>query len=295
MRSTLFLLFLLVSNTALGQMTDADKKATLAFITSLQDQNSGAYKVDAAAKPSLRATAGAVRALKFLGEPVEKLPSKDKTAAFIKQCQDPMSGGFSEPDGKPDVTITSVGIMAYTTVIPLVPMTPMMENYGRAQGYLKSNAKTFEDVRIGAAALESAGIRHAGFEGDWIKIADAQLNNDGTAGKGDGRARDTASVVAMKLRLGYPVANKPKVIEAILSGQRADGGWGKADAQASDLETTYRVMRALMLLKEKPKDSKVLNAWLAKHRNPDGGYALEPGKPSSMSAVYYVTAITSFQ
>ena len=79
--------------------------------------------------------------------------------------------------------------------------------YPRSLDYLKANASTFEEVRIGAAALDSLPKKPVWIDA-WIKLADTQLNNDGTAGKVDGQARDTASVAAMKLRLGYPLANK---------------------------------------------------------------------------------------
>ena len=38
---------------------------------------------------------------------------REKNAAFVLSCYDPKTGGFADaPDGKPDVTITSVGVMA---------------------------------------------------------------------------------------------------------------------------------------------------------------------------------------
>ena len=43
------------------------------------------------------------------------------------------------------------------------------------------------------------------------------------------------------------------------------------------------MMRALMLLKEKPKDVKKLREFIDAHRNKDGGYATKPGDKSSMS------------
>ncbi|CAN5322917.1 hypothetical protein BH11PLA2_BH11PLA2_00840 [soil metagenome] len=284
-----FVAVLFLHGFASAQLTDAEKKATLSYIVTLQDLATGAYKVEPGGKPGLRATSGAVRSFGYIGAKKfgVELPNLDKTRAFVLASMDPMGGGWQEPGGKPDVTITSIGLMTAAEIgFPA-------GTYPRSLDYLKANAATFEDVRIGAAAMDSLKKKPEWVDA-WIKLANAQLNNDGTAGKGDGQARDTASVAAMKLRLGYPLANKTKVIAAIRDGQRADGGWGKADAKASDLETTYRVMRALMLLKEKPKDVKALNAWLSKHRNTDGGYAMEPGKPSSMSAVYYVSAIGSF-
>ena len=82
--------------------------------------------------------------------------------------------------------------------------------------------------------------------------------------------------------------------ELLHAGQRDDGGWGKKGEKSSDIESTYRVMRALMLLKEKPKDVKKLREFIASHRNKDGGYATKPGEKSTMSGVYYNTIITKW-
>jgi prenyltransferase beta subunit len=274
--------FVLCVSWASAQLTDAEKKATTAFIATLRDDATGGYRVDAKAAPSLRATAGAVRALAALGSPLTNA-SKATTAKYVQSHYS--NGGFAESGTKPDVTMTSVGLLAAGALG--LPLDDKFEEY------LHTNAKSFEEVRIGAAGLEAMGRKPKWLE-EWVRIADGELNTDGTAGRGDGRARQTASVAAMKLRLGYPVANKAKVVAAIVDGQRPDGGWGKAGAAASDLETTYRVMRALHLLKEKPKDEKSLNQFLNSCRSRDGGYGIEKGQPSTMSGVYYGTAIAKW-
>lgn len=283
MRRLLLTLAVLLPSFVQAQ-TPAEKQATLKYVAALQDADTGAFKLTAKAQPSLRATSAGVRATKYLGG---DLAHKDKAAAFVLSCYDPATGGFREPGGKPDVTLTSVGVMAAAELgIPESKIPKAVE-------YLHATAKTFEDVRIGAAALEALGKKPDWVDA-WVKLADAQLNNDGTAGKGAGLARESASVAGMKLRLGYPVANKAKVIDAIKAGQRPDGGWGKADAPASDGETTYRVMRALMLAKEKPRDADKLRAFFAACRNADGGYGVAPGEPSSVSGVYYQAIVAKW-
>src|SRR5207247_1379516 len=82
-----------------------------------------------------------------------------------------------------------------------------------------------------------------------------------------------------------------RIKEMLVAGQRTDGGWGKKGATASDPETNYRVMRALYLLKEKPADPAKLRGLLAKYRNADGGYGVEPGKSSNISGTYYAITI----
>lgn len=80
----------------------------------------------------------------------------------------------------------------------------------------------------------------------------------------------------------------------LMCGQREDGGWGKKGEKVSDIETTYRVMRTLMLYKKQPYDAKKLREFLNAHRNKDGGYATKPGDPSSMSGVYYCVIVSKW-
>ena len=56
---------------------------------------------------------------------------------------------------------------------------------------------------------------------------------------------------------------------------------------AKDIESTYRVMRSFMMLKEPPADTVRLRAFIASCRNKDGGYGVTPGQPSSVSGTYY--------
>ena len=105
------------------------------------------------------------------------------------------------------------------------------------------------------------------------------------------------SITAFTHRLGLEkdTDTKPEVIARLLSsGQLADGGWCKEGEKASDIETTYRVMRAYMLLKEKPNDAKKLREFIESHRNKDDAFATKPGDKSSMSGVYYASIITKW-
>ena len=239
------------------------------------------------AKPSLRATNGAVRAPRYLGFPLLK-GEREKHAAFVLSCYDPKTGAFAEPGGKPDVAITSIGVMAAVEVgIP-------KEKFAKAMDYLKENAKTFEEVRIAAAAVEAWGVKDCPFKLDeWVKVAYKHLNQREPK---EDRARAVGGAAALVLRLGWELpVNDAQFAKPIMDdGQRADGGWGKTGEKASDIETTYRVMRALTLLKEKPKDGAKLRAFLESHRNADGGYATKPGDKSSMSGVYYGVIVSKW-
>lgn len=281
MRS-LFALFLFVPSVAFSQ-TPEEKAASLKYLAGLR-QESGSYKSDAKGGPSLRATSSAVRAIKYLGG---ELPNPTQVKAYVLSCYDLPTGGFAEAGEKPTVLVTSIGIMA------AVELGIPESKFPMAIDFLESEAKTFEDVRIGAAAIESLKAKPKWLD-KWNVIASKQLNNDGSAGKGDGRARDTASVVAMKLRLNFPVANKDKIVSMIRASQGTDGGWKKDGAGGSDLETTYRVMRALMLAKERPKNTYKLGEFLKSCRNADGGCGVAPGEPSSASGTYYWAIISKW-
>ena len=261
-----------------------EKAATIAFVKSLQDPETGAFAASAPKpgeklKPGLRATNGGVRALRYLGA---ELPRKEKAALFVLNCYDPKTGTFAEPGGKADVTITAVGYLA------AAELGVAEKRCAKAIEYLGANAKTFEEVRIAAAAVELADAWPAQ-TGEWFKLADAQLDPDGAAGKGDGRGRDTGSVFAMRLRLQQKV-NYTDAAKLALRTPRADGGYGKT-GEASELDSTYRVMRALMLLKDKPTDPANVLAFVGRCRNADGGYGVKPGEPSTLSGVYYAGII----
>src|SRR5688572_30201280 len=105
-----FALVLLLPALAHAQPSAEQKRATIAWVTDLQAPDGGFYltpqdpNIDAVPRPMLRATNGAVRALKYLGA---ELPNKEKHAAFVLKCYDPKTGAFAEPGGKPDAAITS--------------------------------------------------------------------------------------------------------------------------------------------------------------------------------------------
>jgi hypothetical protein len=299
MRLSFALVIAFVPSVALAQAPAAatQKKETLKWVIELQDPTGGFYAAakepgsDVKPQPGLRATSAAVRAIKYLGGDI---PNKDKHAAFVLKCFDPKTGGFAEPGGKPDVTIASIGVMAAAELgIP-------KEKYAKAMDYLKENAKTFEDVRIGAAAVEAWGVKDCPFSlKDWARIADDYLRSiKPTATREslrDGESRDWGSVAAFNLRLGLLSANTFDDVGGFLGqGQRDDGGWGKRGEKPSDIETTYRVMRAFMLLKEKPKDIPALRKFIESHRNNDGGYATKPGDKSSVGGVYYAVVVTKW-
>ncbi len=109
----------------------------------------------------------------------------------------------------------------------------------------------------------------------------------------NGHGRALASKLVTQFRLGVP-ADKQKFqaeLGLLKRDQRSNGGWGKDDSPKSDLETTYRVMRCFMMLKERPAHVDALVNFIHKCRNEDHGYAVAPGQNSSISGVYYAAII----
>ncbi len=280
-RTFAWVVLLFVAVPVVAQTAD-QKKATIEYLKKLQNKDGSFSAAEGQAKSSLGATSSALRALKYSGGDVA-----DKTAAidFVKSCYDKASGGFADqPGGKPTVSLTAVGLMA------IVELKIDPEPYaGPAVKYLDDNAKTFDEFRIAVAGLEAVGKKGSSANA-WLEQINKMRNDDGTFGKGDGQARETGSAVVAILRLGGKVEYKDAVLKALNAAQRKDGGFGKADAKESDLETTYRVMRAYHMLDAKP-DVNQLRGFIDACRNRDGGYGVASGKPSTVSGTYYAATI----
>jgi prenyltransferase beta subunit len=291
MRPALVLVFLCPLPLA-AQSADA-KKATVQFLAGLQQPDGGFIaapadpKADAPPRSSLRATSAAVRAIKYLGGEV---PHAGRAAEFVLSCYDPKAGGFADqPKGTPDVSVTAIGMMAAAELYA-DRLDPAPSNR-----FLANNAKSFEERRLAVAGME-AGKAFAPVIKDWFDEVRRTANPDGTYGKGDAQARETGGVVAMFLRAGekLPDDQRKAVIAALQAGQRADGGFGKPGDKGSDGETTYRVMRAFHLLKEKPKDVAKVREFIGKCRNADGGYGVAPQQPSTVSGSYYAAVVSKW-
>lgn len=283
MRIRIALWAVLVFPAVVAAQADADRAADLRFLGSLEDPETGAFRPTPEGDPGLRATVSAVRAVKYLGG---ELANKDKTAAFVLSCLDPATGGFADrPGGTPDVATTAIGAMGAADLgIPKA-------KFARSMDFLRANVKTFEDVRIGAAAVEAWGVEQCPFDlGPWFAIAKRHLATPPAAPTPDD-ARDLGSLAAFYCRLGKCDRVGPVLAQALRDGQRPDGGWARAGTDGSDLETTYRVLRALALLKEKPERAAKLRAFVAGCRHPDGGYAVKPGEPASAAGTYFAAII----
>jgi len=264
-------------------------KQTITYVQKLQTTTGGflsqAPAPNVRPAPTLRATASGVRALHYLGG---EIPNKDACIKYIESCYDSKAGGFRDmPNGKPGIVDTAVGLMA---VVEL--KMPTDKYVAGAVKYLSEEAKSFEEIRIAAAALEAVKQRSAK-EDVWLKEVSKLQNPDGTFGKSPGQARATGGSVVTILRLNSKPAESDRILKVLKDGQRQNGGWGKDDNEiASDLETTYRVMRCFVMLKARPANVEGVRSFIAKCRNEDGGYGVAPAQPSSVSGTYYAAIVT---
>jgi prenyltransferase beta subunit len=280
----------LLSLAAVGAQT-ADiqgKLNTGRFVLSCQTRQGGFAPAKPAEgkspKGSLRATTAAVRALKYLGV---KLPfNKEACVQFVQNCYDPASGGFADtPKGKPDVVSTAVGAMAVAALD-----MPIKDYRKGVRDYLGQHVKAFEDIRIAVAGLESFETVSS-HQDEWLELVIAKRHPVGTWGEGAGAARETGSAAVAVLRMKGPVIHRDTVVKTLKAGQRADGGFGTADTENSDLESTYRVMRAFVMLRTLPDNVEGLRSFVAKCRNDDHGYGVRPNQPSGVGATYYAAII----
>ncbi len=267
---------------ASAQDAKQTRAAALKFVLDLAEKDGGFRGAPVAKSPSARGTSAALRAIKYLGGEV---PEPQKHAKFLLACYDPSTGGFADtPGGKPTVFSTAVGVMG------CVELGIEKEKFRKAMDFLAKSPVTFEDKRIAAAAVEAWGVKDCPFDLDPWRVAGKDESS--------GVARQSASGIATVLRLGGKLDAKTldPLIENIRKSQRKDGGWGHGPPQEgdSDAETTYRVMRALMLAKSKPADPEGVRKFLLSCRNQDGGFGSKPGEASNVGGVYYFAIISKW-
>ena len=276
----------LIGSPVAAQPAKAPDRETIKFVKELRNSDGGYAPAHAPRTPirsSLRATLAAIRALKYLGAEADDLATTNR---FIKECFDKAAGGFADfPGEPPSVTVTAVGAMAMVDL-----KLPPEAFRDAAVKYLVEHAKTDEEMRLAAAAFESLNVRPPKAD-DWLKQVAATRNADGTFGAGRGLARATGGTTVMILRLGGTIDHRDALLQTLRAGQRSDGGFGSADRDGSDLDSTYRVMRAFAMLKARPADVTKLRTFLAKCRHESGGYGTMPGQPPTAAGTYYATIV----
>jgi len=235
-------------------------------------------------------TSAALRSLNML-----KAQATDRKAAeeYIRKCTDHDAGTFApEPGGKPTVFSTCVGLMGLVALHPEQTPTALGRVWSvgaNTNPWLAENAKTFDDVRIAVAALEAID-RKSPKQAEWISLVEKMQNPDGTFGAGGGAARATGGAAVALLRMGATLKDPEAVLKTLRAGQQPDGGWSVDGVVKSDGETTYRVMRCFHMMKATPDIAK-LREFLAGCRNPDGGWGVGTGEPSTMRGTYYALTV----
>jgi prenyltransferase beta subunit len=279
-RSASYLVAVIALATAVGAapLPREQRAASIAYANGLQNPDGGFRPTAAPGKSQLGSVPSAIRIVKyFRGE----LKNRDGALKFVMDCYHPSSGGFSnEPGGAPDVRSTAMGVMVLGEL-----KTPLPDGGRQILAYFDQNAKSLPERYIAAAALHGVGLKPAGAS-EWIAAYEATRNGSHTYGNG---GMDTARAVNTVVRLGGPVRQREAVVRDLKSLQRPDGGFA-AMGGASDLGTTYPVMRALHLLKERP-DVAGVRRFVATCRNSDGGYGVRPGEPSTGSATYFAAIV----
>jgi len=264
--------------------TPAEMAETARFTANHQNSDGG-FAPKVGGTSTLGATSSGIRILGFVAGSVRDVPGAIR---YVKSCSDDASGGFAPaPGGKPDIGNTASGLMALVAL--RVDTKPYAE---KAVAYLGKEAKSYEEVRISIAALEAIKTPSPDFPRWTTEVINANRNADGTYGTGAGQARATGGSAAALLRMGLTIEPEQKaaILAVLRAGQKPDGAWGEGEG-ASDLGSSYRIMRAFFMMKEKP-DLPRLRAYLAKHRQSDGGYAPTPGGTPDIGATYYAMIMT---
>lgn len=246
----------------------------------------GGYAQTPMGKVSLRATLGAVRGLRLLGvEPADLPACRD----FVIACLTPE--GFADaPDEKPGMAALSlqpVGLMALFD-LGAEKNPAVVEKLPAEWTRLEARAEDFESIRLAAAALE-AGRKNTPKKQQWLEIMDRFVQGDPK------NIRNLGGATAAKLRLGvkFTTEESQALVAKLIAAQGKDGGWSKKEGEASDLDTCYRVMRAIRMLGGKP-DAAKLRAFIQSCRNPDGGYGIKKGEPSMATNTYQALIVLSW-
>jgi hypothetical protein len=256
----------------------ADDFAQTAAYAVAQQNADGGFAAGPGQASTLGATNTGIRVLEYVGG---SIPDPEGCAKFVRSCRAP-GGGFSQtPGGKPDVVTTALGLLAAGEL--KIADKAMIDD---AIAYFHENAKSFEEVRMAIAGLEGVETPSPDFP-RWAEQLEKMRKPDGAFGEGHSRAFDSGGVGASFLRMGMKLPKQDVVTAAIKEGQRPEGGWSKNEGPP-DLSSSYRVMRALYMMREKP-DVERLVGFIRRCRKDDGSYGTTPDSPGSLGGTYYAS------
>ncbi len=256
-----------------------ERDATLAYAGRLRNPDGGYRSAAAPGASSLGATVSGLRAMRYLAAAA---PGTDETRRFVVGCYRE-NGSFADapdPANVPDIRSTAMGLMA------LVELKADLSPYATAvPRWLRANARSLADMYIAAAALDAAHIKPADSE-PWEHAFRETQRPDGSFGSS---AMESARGAITLLRLGRKVPRAAGLLESLRRAQEGDGGFGAA-TDASDLPTTYPVLRAFSMLRSKP-DTAAVRRFVRACRNPDGGYGPRPSQPSTLATTYFAAIV----
>ena len=225
----------------------AEMAQTAAYTAAHQNKDGG-FSQAPGQPSSLGATHSALKILKHVGGSV---PDVLACVEYVNSCR-VRGGGFSQtPGGKADLVTTALGLMAAAELKIDDP-----EMIREAVAYLGKNARSFEEVRMSAAGLEATGV-YSPDTPRWFHQLQGMRNAENSFGSGAAVPFITGGVTAAILRLGMPLEHRDAIVRAIKAGQRPEGAWSKDDGPP-DLSSSYRIMRAMYMMREKPDIDRLL-------------------------------------
>ena len=247
--------------------TPAEMAQTAAYAASHQNKDGG-FAPKVGQPSSLGTTHSALKILKHVGGSV---PDVLACVEYVKSCRVPGGGFAPTPGGKPDVVTTALGLMAASEL-----KIDDSEMIREAVAFLGKNARSFEEVRMAAAGLEAIGV-YSPDAPRWYPPdpGDAELRRAPSAA-GAAVPFATGGAAAAILRMGMPLEHRDAIVKAIKAGQRPEGGWSKDDGPP-DLSSSYRIMRAMYMMHERPDIDRLLG-FVARCRKSDGSYSSHAGR-----------------
>jgi acetyl esterase/lipase/prenyltransferase beta subunit len=259
--------------------TPAEMAQTASFAAAHQNKDGG-FAPKVGQPSSLSSTNAGLRVLKHVGGSV---PDVLACVNYVKSCRVPGSGFAATPGGKPDVVTTAMGLLAASEL--KINDSDMIRE---AVAYLGRNARSFEEVRMSAAGLEAIGVSSPDAP-RWYRQIQGMRNPDAAFGTGATVPFATGGAAAAILRLGMPLEHRDAIVRAIRDGQRPEGGWSKDDGPP-DLSSSYRIMRAMYMMHERPDIDRLL-AFVARCRKSDGSYSATPEGEGNLGGAYLATIL----
>ncbi|HSC92198.1 MAG TPA: prenyltransferase/squalene oxidase repeat-containing protein [Gaiellaceae bacterium] len=218
----------------------------------------------------MRALCLVLTTLAAAGTAIAATPAQD-AARYLESRQDP-GGGFAEPHGAPTPGLTAWAVLGLRasgrTPASLVSARAYLE---RTEGSLESAT----DVELVVTARAALGDRSPALLG----------RLDGLV-RGDGRIGSTVNSTiwgVIALRAAGRVV-PPATVRWLLRRQRPSGGWTWGVRGAPDSNDTAAAIQALRATGVRGRAIARGLAFVARHRNRDGGYELVEGRGSDVQS-----------